>query len=521
MKSRLRNPWFCAILAPLFMPWSICLGNLDFGYDAFGSAPNFTGSLGLSPTTTIENYTAESNEPGHRLNGAAGAGKTAWWRWTAPDDGFVSIDTLVALDAQVENPVLNTVLAVYTGTTLNGLQRVTANEDYWLIRTGYYHGLANVAFFATKGTTYRIAVDGQTPGSISATANRVQLSLRQVPARRLTRQAIWGNSNDPNLRGSLSLTQTVNNAFTATLTLGRRTVRFRGVFDIEGFYRASFDRPTRRGLPPLPPLHIEVDGVAGILRTHDSEQAKTHVEFREVVVFSTTLPNPVAGYYTAGTGGTGFVTANIAPSGLARGTVRAPDGTAFSFSSRLTRAIVPGQFFLPILRILRNGTGFWSVHTRIVDSGANDDWYDYGTSNRFVRAPALGATYYASGSSQTLALSGGTYTRPSTGQRALGFLNGSSGGAVFRLIATPGETPGDVAQLVTLSLENRFAFLSSSLRPTLSFNPRTGLATGGITLAGERRRTLRGVLYRNQSSTFFSGYATGQTQTVRMSVMPP
>jgi hypothetical protein len=515
--KRLLRCLSAAVLLQLLLPSFTCWGNLTFGTDAFSSAPNFTGSLGLSPPTNIENYTTEAFEPGHRLNGSVAAGKTAWWRWTAPEDGFVSINTLAAIDDQVPNPVLTTVMAVYTGTSLSNLQRVTANEDYWLIRTGFYYSLSNVAFFAIKGTTYRIAVDGYA----SPTGNQVQLHLRHLSSRRLTRQAIWGNSSDPNLRGSLSLTQTLHNQFSAVLTMGRRTIRFRGSFDIEGYYRMAFERPTPRNQAPLPPVQIEIDGVAGVLRTHDSIQTRTYTEFKEVVTFSATSINPVAGYYTAGAGGTGFVTATIAPSGLTRGNVRTPDGATFTFSSRLTRAIVPGQFYLPILRILRNGTGFWSVRTRIIDAGVNDDWLHDGTYNRFVRAPAPGATYYPNGVDQILGLSGGTYNRPSAGQRALGFLNGSNGAAVFRLIATLGELSGDVAQLLTFSTDNRFTFLNTPLRPTLSFNPRTGLATGGITLAGERRRTLRGILSRSQNIISFSGYATGQSRTVRMSILPP
>lgn len=150
MKQRLTGLCSFAVLALLVFPWAHCFGSLDFGFNSFNAAPNFTGSLGLSPPTMIDSYTAEPNEPGHRINGSAGAGKTAWWRWTAPEDGFVSIDTLVAIDGQVENPVLDTVIAVYTGNSLNSLQRVTANEDYWLIRTGYYFGLSNVAFLPPK-----------------------------------------------------------------------------------------------------------------------------------------------------------------------------------------------------------------------------------------------------------------------------------------------------------------------------------------------------------------------------------
>ncbi len=503
------------------MPWSTCLGNLTFGSNSFSGASNFNGKLGISPPTNIENYTTEANEPGHRSNGSAGAGKTAWWRWTAPEDGFVSMDTLVALDAQIANPVRNTVIAVYIGTTLSNLQRVTANEDYWLIRTGFYERLSNVAFYATKGVVYRIAVDGYAAGSVGSGATNVMLQLRQLSARQFTRQAIWGDSDIPGLRGSLSLTQTAANVFTAVLTMGGRTVRFRGVFDIEGYYRASFDRPTRRGTPPLPPLLIEIDGVANTLRTHDSMETRTHVEFPEVAAFSSTAPNPVAGYYTAGVGITGYATATVAASGRARGSVRVPDGSAFTFSNRLTYTISPSQFFLPILRFLRNGTGFWSVHTRIVDTGIHDQWSYHGTSNRFVRAPAPNAAYYTTGLSQFLTLVGGSYSRPSTGQRALGFLNSSNGAGALQLHATPGELTSPVTQSLSWSPLNRITFSLPALRPTLSFNARTGLATGGITLPGERRRTLRGILYQQQGATSFSGYATGRTRTVHISIASP
>ena len=82
------------------------------------------------------------------------------------------------------------------------------------------------------------------------------------------------------------------------------------------------------------------------------------------------------------------------------------------------------------------------------------------------------------------------------------------------------KLPGTVAQLLAFSPENRFGFLSTSLRPSLVLNTRTGLATGSITLPGESRRTLRGVLRRHQSLTAFAGHATGRTQTVPMTVSP-
>lgn len=518
MKRPFRTPGPRTLAALLAIPWSVCLGSLDFGANNFQSAPNFSGSLGISQATNIESFTAEVNEPGHRPNGAAGAGRTAWWRWTAPEDGFVSIDTLAALDGQTQNPVLNTVLAVYQGTTLANLERVAVNDDYWLIRKGYYHGLSNVAFHATKGVVYRIAVDGYSAGSVGPGANAVMLQIRHLSALRSTRQAVWGDSDDPGLRGFLSLTQTSANAFTAVLTMGARTVRFRGLFDIEGYYRAAFDRPSRRGGPILPPLVIEIDAIRDVLWTHDSTGTRTYVEFSKVAEFSAAAPNPVAGYYTAGAGVQGFVTATIAASGSARGTVLAPDGTRFTFSRRLAHALVPGQFRLPIFRVLRGGTGFWSVNTRIVDAGTLDDWYHHGSTNRFVRSPAPGSTYYPGGVSQPVNLIGGTYSRPAANERALGFLNGTNGNGILQLNATAGELMSNITQALSWSAGNRISFESPALRPSLTFNIGTGLATGGITLPGESRRTLRGVLFRHQNFTFFGGVATGRTQTVRISV---
>lgn len=518
MKSHLQSRWLGALLCLWLMPICACMGSLDFGSNSFSSAPNFTGSLGISQVTNIEGFTTEANEPGHRVNGAAGAGRTAWWRWTAPEDGFVSIDTLGVLDGPIDTPVLNTVLAVYTGTSLGSLVRVTANEDYWLIRPYFYQSLSNVAFYATKGTTYRIAVDGYSAGSVNSGANNVMLRLRHLRALRSTRLAVWGNSDNPGLRGLLSLTQTSANAFTAVLTMGSRTVRFRGMFDIEGYYRAAFDRPVPRGSPPLPPLQVEIDAVSGTLRTHDSTGSKAFVDFKETATFSVVSPNPVAGYYTAGAGSGGSVTATVAASGSVRGSVRAPDGSSFTYSSRLTNFIAPTQFLLPIFRVLRGGTGFWSCHTRIVDVGMNDDWYHYGSYNRFVRAPSPGSTYYPNGLSQTINLAGGTYFRPAPNNRALGFLDGSNGAGILTLNATAGELAANVTQDLTWSVANRISFADAALRPALTLNTRTGLATGGITLSGESRRTLRAILYRQQNFVFFSGAATGRTQTVRISL---
>ena len=75
------------------------------------------------------------------------ASHSLWWAWTPAASGTATIDTL--------GSSFDTVLAVYTGTKLNRLAVIAANDD---IPSG--GGASRVAFSAVAGTTYRIAVDG-------------------------------------------------------------------------------------------------------------------------------------------------------------------------------------------------------------------------------------------------------------------------------------------------------------------------------------------------------------------------
>jgi hypothetical protein len=77
-------------------------------------------------------------------------GRSVWYRWIAPTNGFVDFNTL--------GSSFDTTLAVYTNTTLAaGNIPVAANDD-----DGGGGGLqtSRVWFYARAGTAYRIAVDG-------------------------------------------------------------------------------------------------------------------------------------------------------------------------------------------------------------------------------------------------------------------------------------------------------------------------------------------------------------------------
>jgi hypothetical protein len=75
-----------------------------------------------------------------------GAFASLWWSWTPPRSGEAVFETT--------GSGFDTMLAVYSGLSIGGLQAVAANDDA--------DGLlqSRVRFFAHAGTQYQIAVDG-------------------------------------------------------------------------------------------------------------------------------------------------------------------------------------------------------------------------------------------------------------------------------------------------------------------------------------------------------------------------
>lgn len=93
--------------------------------------------------------TREPAEPFH----AGGLGfNSVWWSWTAPSSGGLTLTT--------EGSSIDTVLGVYTGSSISNLVFVAANEDDYLPLLSETSALSRVTCNVTAGTTYHIAVDG-------------------------------------------------------------------------------------------------------------------------------------------------------------------------------------------------------------------------------------------------------------------------------------------------------------------------------------------------------------------------
>jgi hypothetical protein len=119
--------------------------------DDFASPQVLNAALPASATQVTNRLaTKESGEPSHAGNAG---GHSVWYEWTPSSGGPVAISTCSS------ESDLDTLLAVYTGSTLAGLTSVAANDDDANGRCRDSNSEAR--FTATAGTTYRIAVDGK------------------------------------------------------------------------------------------------------------------------------------------------------------------------------------------------------------------------------------------------------------------------------------------------------------------------------------------------------------------------
>ena len=114
------------------------------------------------------NATKEFSEPNH---GGNAGGKSVWWSWTPPFSGRALVSTA--------GSSFDTLLAVYTGSAVNGLTTINSNDNDGTNVT------SRVMFNCVAGTPYPIAVDGH-----AGAAGIIVLAIAASP-----RLAIAGSSN--------------------------------------------------------------------------------------------------------------------------------------------------------------------------------------------------------------------------------------------------------------------------------------------------------------------------------------
>ncbi len=110
--------------------------------DGFEAAILLAGAFGSSTGSNINAIP----QPGEPVHAGVGGGSSVWWRWSPPSSGEASIDTF--------GSNFDTVLAIYTGPSIDQLTEVASNDDSGGSRQ------SQVTFTAQAGVVYMIAVDG-------------------------------------------------------------------------------------------------------------------------------------------------------------------------------------------------------------------------------------------------------------------------------------------------------------------------------------------------------------------------
>ncbi|OWY62999.1 hypothetical protein B7486_55440, partial [cyanobacterium TDX16] len=133
---------------PFTLTWNLVpAGPTAPANDDFADAQTISGATGSVTATNVE-AGLEGGEPDHA--GATGAaGRSVWYRYTPTTSGTLTVGTCTGGD-------LDTVLGVYTGTTVNVLTEVADGDD----DCGGEGDRARVILPVAGGTTYRIAVAG-------------------------------------------------------------------------------------------------------------------------------------------------------------------------------------------------------------------------------------------------------------------------------------------------------------------------------------------------------------------------
>jgi hypothetical protein len=146
--------------------------------DNFSSAAVIASSVNSVTFGSNEGASKEVGEPDHADNSG---GQSVWWKWIAPENGSVIIETT--------GSNFDTLLAIYTGSSLATLVPVASNDDNGPVLT------SRVGFNVTQGAIYDIAVDGYNgaSGNIVLTVTfRDAPLVRPVNDNFASRIPLWG-----------------------------------------------------------------------------------------------------------------------------------------------------------------------------------------------------------------------------------------------------------------------------------------------------------------------------------------
>jgi hypothetical protein len=137
--------------------------------DDFANRESIGGSL---PIETPGSNVGATEEAGESLDTGSAAGHSVWFKWQAPGTGWTTIGS--CYDA------IHPIVAIFEGTALDSLHRVART---WVVDSSSEGPHCSTTeseytFMAKAGTTYAIAVDGNTNPSIRPPVIEGEFTLR-------------------------------------------------------------------------------------------------------------------------------------------------------------------------------------------------------------------------------------------------------------------------------------------------------------------------------------------------------
>ncbi len=122
--------------------------------DAFENRITIAGTSGTQTGINVL-ATKQSGEPAHAQNSG---GDSIWWKWIAPSNGQVSLDT--------HGSSFDTLVAVYSGGAVISLTEIASNDN-----DGSSNNNSGLLFQAHAGNEYEFAIDGKNAASGTAVLN--------------------------------------------------------------------------------------------------------------------------------------------------------------------------------------------------------------------------------------------------------------------------------------------------------------------------------------------------------------
>jgi hypothetical protein len=470
--------------------------------DSFSNRTRLTGAE-VSVTGSNSGATKEAGEPTHAENAG---GSSVWWSWTAPASGNVTISTA--------GSSVDTLLAVYTGGTLNDLTLVAQNDDAGGGST------SAVTFAAVEGATYAIAVDGYNEGGAISTGS-IQLAITAsdnggggdggVTFRKAVYNGLVSNAEDLTHQNSgyVTITTTDRGNYTARLTVGGQRYTASGKFDTQGAATSTIRGRGQNSLELNLQLADEGDSIVGTLTGGD--WAADVVADRAIYDIRSN-PAPRAGRYTlilpgaedstAAPGGTSIGTLTVTTGGQIRFAGSLADGTKVTQS-----AILSGREQWPLYASLYGGQGSL-IGWLTFNPEAEDDIY--GPVSWFKLPAARSRNYKDGFTLNTTAL--GSAFQSARNTPVLSLADG-------QLVLEGGGLAEPIVEGVSLNTRNQFTSSTGNKNVKLTVTPTTGLIKGNLPVTGSRQKlAINAVVLQKQG--YAAGYFLNGSQSGAVTIEP-